>query len=234
MTYGQGGWFYTTEFEGLTYKPGFVDGQDTWSAYTWGTAAPSVALFNGAQCLYFPYDSTATSSILVPAEVPYRTSLRVYLEKNNNPYEMDLYAANSKIGKGGNLPFCVVYDPKNNKAVVGYKNAGDDEVFELCEAPAEQWNELSFVLDTDITRCCAVSMTMNDFTTNFYEGQVVLNPAYDSSVLDQFVISSYCLIEDDHAGVYVDNLVICDANVPEPLCAALVMSLIALLAVRKR
>ncbi|MBR4466239.1 BACON domain-containing protein [bacterium] len=234
VTYCQGGWFYTTEFEGMTYKPGFVNGQDTWSAYTWGTAAPSITVFNGLQCLYFPYDSTATSTMLVPAEVPYRTSLRFYLEKNDNPYELDLCAKNTKIGKDGNLRFCVVYEPKDNKAVVGYKNYGDDEVYELCEAPMEQWNELSFILDTDVTRCCADSLTLNDFTTNFYEGQVVLDPSYDSAVLDQFFISAYCLIEDDHAGVYVDNLVVCDRSVPEPLCAALIMSLIALLAVRKR
>ena len=230
VTYCQGGWFYTTEFEGMTYKPGFVNGQDTWSAYTWGTAAPSVVLFNDAQCLYFPYDSTATSAMLVPAETPYRTSLRFYLEKNNNPYELDLSAKNTKIGRDGNLPFCVVYDPKDNKAVVGYKNYGDDEVFELCEAPMEQWNELSFILDTDVERCCAVSLTLNDFTTNFYEGEVVLDPSYDSAVLDQFFISAYCLIEDDHAGVYVDNLVLCDANVPEPILAVpLVILALALL-----
>ena len=232
VTYCQGGWFYTTEFEGMTYKPGFVDGQDTWSAYTWGTAAPTITDINGARCLYFPYDSTATSTMLVPAEVPYRTSLRFYLEPNANPYEMDLTAKNTKIGRDGNLPFCVVYEPKNNKAIVGHKSGG--KVFELCEAPMEQWNELSFVLDTDLERCCAVSLTLNDYTTNFYEGQVVLDASYDGAVLDQFFISAYCLIEDDHAGVYVDNLVLCDANIPEPLCAALIMSLIALLAVRKR
>ena len=232
VTYCQGGWFYTTEFEGMTYKPGFVNGQDTWSAYTWGTAAPSITVFNGLQCLYFPYDSTATSTMLVPAEVPYRTSLRFYLEPNNNPYELDLAAKNTKIGKDGNLPFCVVYEPKTNKAIVGHKSGGD--VFELCEAPMEQWNELSFVLDTDVERCCAVSLTLNDYTTNFYEGEVVLDPSYDSAVLDQFFISAYCLIEDDHAGVYVDNLVLCDANVPEPLCISLIIFLFALLFVRKR
>ena len=228
VTYCQGGWFYTTEFEGTTYKPGFVNGQDTWSAYTWGTAAPSITVFNGLQCLYFPYDSTATSTMLVPAETPYRTSLRFYLEKNDNPYELDLAAKNTKIGKDGNLPFCIVYEPKTNKAIVGHKSGGD--VFELCEAPVEQWNELSFILDTDVTRCCAVSLTLNDFTTNFYEGEVVLDPSYDSAVLDQFFISAYCLIEDDHAGVYVDNLVLCDANVPEPILAIpLVILALALL-----
>ena len=232
VTYCQGGWFYTTEFEGMTYKPGFVDGQDTWSAYTWGTAAPSVTVFNGLQCLYFPYDSTATSTMLIPAETRYRTSLRFYLEPNANPYELDLCAKNTKIGKNGNLPFCVVYEPKNNKAIVGYKSG--DDVFELCEAPMEQWNELSFILDTDVTRCCADSLTLNDFTTNFYEGQVVLDPSYDSVVLDQFFISAYCLIEDDHAGVYVDNLVLCDANVPEPLGISLVLFLAAFLFIRKR
>ena len=230
VTYCQGGWFYTTEFEGMTYKPGFVNGQDTWSAYTWGTAAPSIKVFNGLQCLYFPYDSTATSTMLVPAETPYRTSLRFYLEKNDNPYELDLAAKNTKIGRDGNIPFCVVYEPKNNKAVVGYKNYGDDQVYELCEAPMEQWNELSFILDTDVTKCCAVSLTLNDFTTNFYEGEIVLDPSYDSAVLDQFFISAYCLIEDDHAGVYVDNLVLCDANIPEPILAVpLVILALALL-----
>ena len=230
VTYCQGGWFYTTEFEGMTYKPGFVNGQDTWSAYTWGTAEPSIKVFNGLQCLYFPYDSTATSTMLVPAETPYRTSLRFYLEKNDNPYELDLAAKNTKIGKDGNLRFCVVYEPKNNKAVVGYKNYGDDQVYELCEAPMEQWNELSFILDTDVTKCCAVSLTLNDFTTNFYEGEIVLDPSYDSAVLDQFFISAYCLIEDDHAGVYVDNLVLCDANIPEPILAVpLVILALALL-----
>lgn len=233
LTFSQGGWFYTSEFEGTGYELGLVNGQDTWSAYTWGTAEPSVALKDGLQCLYFPYDSSATSAIMVAPETPYRTSLRFYLEKNKYPYEMDLTASNSKIEKGGNLPFCVVYDPDKNKAIVGYKNAGDDEVFELCDAPVEQWNELSFVLDTDIVKCCADSLTLNDYTTNFFEGQVVLNPAYDSAALDQFDISAYCLVEDDHVGVYVDNLVICDANIPEPVCLTLILAMAALLSARK-
>ena len=233
LTFSQGGWFYTSEFEGTGYELGLVNGQDTWSAYTWGTAEPSVALKDGLQCLYFPYDSSATSAIMVAPETPYRTSLRFYLEKNKYPYEMDLTASNSKIEKGGNLPFCVVYDPDKNKAIVGYKNAGDDEVFELCDAPVEQWNELSFVLDTDIVKCCADSLTLNDYTTNFFEGQVVLNPAYDSAALDQFDISAYCLVEDDHVGVYVDNLVICDANIPEPVCLTLILAMAALLSASK-
>ena len=233
LTFSQGGWFYTTEFEGTGYELGLVDGQDTWSAYTWGTEAPSVAMKDGLQCLHFPYDSSATSTMLVPAETPYRTSLRFYLENNDKPYELDMAAKNSKIQKSGNLLFCVVYEPKDNRAVVGYKNYGDDEVFELCEAPMEQWNELSFILDTDVTKCCAVSLTLNDFTTNFYEGEIVLDPSYDSAVLDQFFLSAYCLIEDDHAGVYVDNLVLCDANIPEPLCLTAILAMAAFLFVRK-
>ena len=233
LTFSKGGWFYTSEFEGTGYELGLVNGQDTWSAYTWGTAEPSIALKDGLQCLHFPYDSSATSAILIPPVTPYRTSLRFYLENNDKPYELDMAAKNSKIQKSGNLLFCVVYEPKSNRAVVGYKNYGDDEVFELCEAPMEQWNELSFVIDTDETKCCADSLTLNDFTTNFYEGEIVLDPSYDNAVLDQFFLSAYCLIEDDHAGVYVDNLVLCDANIPEPLCLTMILAMAALLFVRK-
>ena len=231
VTYCQGGWFYTSEFEGTGYELGFLSGQDTWSAYTWGTAAPSVALKDGLQCLFFPYDSSASSSMLVPAETPYRTSLRFFMEDRRKPYLLEVTARNKKKGGDGNLKVYVVYEPKKSKNASVYHTSDSDPDYKLCEAPLEQWNDLSFILDTDLAASCAVSLTLNDFTTNFYEGEIVLNPAYDGLPLDELELTAYNLEEDDEVGVWVDNLIVCDRSLPEPTIMAL---LLALLLLKKR
>ena len=142
-------------------------------------------------------------------------------------------ANNKKKGGDGNLPVYVVYDPsKGNLASVYYSNDGDPDC-KLMEAPLEQWNELSFILNTDVASSCAVSLTLNDYTTNFYEGEIVLNPDLDGLPLDVFEITAYNLKEDDEVGVYVDNLVLCDANIPEPVCLALLLAMATLLSARK-
>gem|GEM_PF-3432518 len=231
LTFSQGGWFYTSEFEGTGYELGFLSGQDTWSAYTWGTAAPSVAIKDGLQCLFFPYDSSASSSMLVPAETPYRTSLRFFMEDRRKPYLMEVTAKNRKKGGDGNLQVYVVYEPKKSKNAFVYHTSYNDPDYKLCEAPLEQWNDLSFILDTDLAASCAVSLTLNDFTTNFYEGEIVLNPAYDGLPLDELVLTAFNLEEDDEVGVWVDNLIVCDRSLPEPTVIAL---LLALLLLKKR
>lgn len=231
LTFSQGGWFYTSEFEGTGYEPGFLSGQDTWSAYTWGTAAPSVAIKDGLQCLFFPYDSSASSTMLVPAETPYRTSLRFFMEDRRKPYLMEVTAKNRKKGGDGNLQVYVVYEPKKSKNAFVYHTSYNDPDYKLCEAPLEQWNDLSFILDTDLAASCAVSLTLNDFTTNFYEGEIVLNPAYDGLPLDELVLTAFNLEEDDEVGVWVDNLIVCDRSLPEPTVIAL---LLALLLLKKR
>lgn len=231
LTFSQGGWFYTSEFEGTGYELGFLNGQDTWSAYTWGTAAPSVAIKDGLQCLFFPYDSSASSTMLVPAETPYRTSLRFYMEDRRKPYLMEVTAKNRKKGGDGNLQVYVVYEPKKSKNAFVYHTSYNDPDYKLCEAPLEQWNDLSFILDTDLAASCAVSLTLNDFTTNFYEGEIVLNPAYDGLPLDELVLTAFNLEEDDEVGVWVDNLIVCDRSLPEPTVIAL---LLALLLLKKR
>ena len=231
VTYCQGGWFYTSEFEGTGYELGFLSGQDTWSAYTWGTAAPSVALKDGLQCLFFPYDSSASSSMLVPAETPYRTSLRFFMEDRRKPYLLEVTARNKKKGGDGNLKVYVVYEPKKSKNASVYHTTDGDPDYKLCEAPLEQWNDLSFILDTDLASSCAVNLTLNDYTTNFYEGDIVLNPAYDGLPLDELELTAYNLEEDDEVGVWVDNLIVCDRSLPEPTIMAL---LLALLLLKKR
>jgi len=231
LTFSQGGWFYTSEFEGTGYELGFLSGQDTWSAYTWGTAAPSVALKDGLQCLFFPYDSSASSSMLVPAETPYRTSLRFFMEDRRKPYLLEVTARNKKKGGDGNLKVYVVYEPKKSKNASVYHTSDGDPDYKLCEAPLEQWNDLSFILDTDLASSCAVSLTLNDYTTNFYEGDIVLNPAYDGLPLDELELTAYNLEEDDEVGVWVDNLIVCDRSLPEPTIMAL---LLALLLLKKR
>lgn len=231
LTFSQGGWFYTSEFEGTGYELGFLSGQDTWSAYTWGTAAPSVALKDGLQCLFFPYDSSASSSMLVPAETPYRTSLRFFMEDRRKPYLLEVTARNKKKGGDGNLKVYVVYEPKKSKNASVYHTTDGDPDYKLCEAPLEQWNDLSFILDTDLASSCAVSLTLNDYTTNFYEGDIVLNPAYDGLPLDELELTAYNLEEDDEVGVWVDNLIVCDRSLPEPTIMAL---LLALLLLKKR
>lgn len=231
LTFSQGGWFYTSEFEGTGYELGFLSGQDTWSAYTWGTAAPSVAIKDGLQCLYFPYDSSASSTILVPAETPYRTSLRFFMEDRRKPYLLEVTARNKKKGGDGNLKVYVVYEPKKSKNASVYHTTDGDPDYKLCEAPLEQWNDLSFILDTDLASSCAVSLTLNDYTTNFYEGDIVLNPAYDGLPLDELELTAYNLEEDDEVGVWVDNLIVCDRSLPEPTIMAL---LLALLLLKKR
>lgn len=233
ITFSKGGWFYTSEFEGTGYELGFLNGQDTWSAYTWGTEEPSVVMKDGLQCLSFPYDSSASALVAVPPETPYRTYLRFYMEDRRKPYLLRVTANNKKKGGDGNLPVYVVYDPsKGNLASVYYQNDGDPDC-KLLEAPLEQWNELSFVLNTDVASSCAVSLTLNDYTTNFYEGEIVLNPDLDGLPLDVFEITAYNLKEDDEVGVYVDNLVLCDANIPEPVCLTLILAMAALLSARK-
>ena len=171
--------------------------------------------------------------MLVPAENPYRTSLRFFMEDRRKPYLLEVTARNKKKGGNGNLQVYVVYEPnKSKKASVYYSNYNDADC-KLAEAPLEQWNDLSFILDTDLATSCAVSLTLNEFTTNFYEGQIVLNPDYDGLPLDELELTAFNLEEDDEVGVWVDNLIVCDRSLPEPTILALLIAAAALLFARK-
>jgi hypothetical protein len=153
------------------------------------------------------------------------------MEDHRKPYLLEVTAKNKKKGGDGNLKVYVVYEPKKSKNASVYHTSDSNPDYKLCEAPLEQWNDLSFILDTDLAASCAVSLTLNDFTTNFYEGEIVLNPAYDGLPLDELELTAYNLEEEDQAGVWVDNLIVCDRSLPEPTIMAL---LLALLLLKKR
>ena len=87
----------------------------------------------------------------------------------------------------------------------------------------------------DVSASCVNWLSVNDFTTNFIPGEVVFDPNYDEHDLDQFELSAWNY--DEESGIStvaasIDNIVFCDATLPEP--AILGLLLILLLFKRRR
>lgn len=235
VTFAKGGWFYTSEFEGSTYRLGDLNGQDTWKAFARGKTAPKIVLTDGAQCLSFQDDGTAVSSLRIAAGTKYRASLRFYLKNIEHSYALRFTAKNEKVQKEhsdseGNFPLYIMCDPVRNAAVVCHKPSGEDAYLELAEAPLNKWNTLAFEADMDVSASCVNWLSVNDYTTNFFPGEVVFDPAYDEKDLDQIELYAWNYDEEESSATYVcvDNLVFCDAALPEPAILGLLLLLLFL------
>ena len=236
VTFAKGGWFYTTEFEGSTYKLGPLNGQDTWKVTASSDKAPGISLVSGAQCLSFQEDGTAVSSLRIAAGTKYRASLRFYMKNIEHNYALRFTAKNEKVQKEhsdseGNFPLYIMCDPVRKAALICHKPSGEEDYRELAEAPLDKWNSLSFEADMDVSASCVNYLTVNDFTTNFIPGEVVFDPNYDEHDLDQFELSAWNY--DEESGIStvaasVDNIVFCDSTLPEPGLLGLLLLLLFL------
>lgn len=236
VTFAKGGWFYTTEFEGSTYKLGPLNGQDTWKVTASSDKAPGISLVSGAQCLSFQEDGTAVSSLRIAAGTKYRASLRFYMKNIEHNYALRFTAKNEKVQKEhsdseGNFPLYIMCDPVRKAALICHKPSGEEDYRELAEAPLDKWNSLSFEADMDVSASCVNYLTVNDFTTNFIPGEVVFDPNYDEHDLDQFELSAWNYDEESDISTVaasVDNIVFCDSTLPEPGLLGLLLLLLFL------
>ena len=75
-----------------------------------------------------------------------------------------------------------------------------------------------------------ISRQLSDYTTNFFPGEVVFDPAYDEKDLDQIELYAWNYDEEASTAVSVgiDNLVFCDAALPEPAVLGLLLLLLFL------
>ena len=228
VTFSKGGWYYDTDFSAPFYTEGDLKGQDYWEVQNRSTA-PSVGEKDGKRGVYFPESSFASVPALGPAGSTFTIETEFLMEKNENTTYVDL----TQNGETGFLPIRIRRDKENNEALIGYMSGQD--FLEWFKAPLDEWNKLSFTLDTDVAYGCALSASVNGVVTNFAEGDVPLNGGFDDQPLKSVGIKTQNDGPDEMyaTGVWFSKLSAHDASVPEPVSVGLLAIALALF-LRKR
>ncbi|MBR5901568.1 hypothetical protein IKZ40_04390 [bacterium] len=215
VTFGVGGWYYTTEFEGELFKLGSINNQECWKVENFYEVEPSLKLFDGIQCLYFDQQSKVTVSAGVPAGSHYSFRCLVNLPDNNNT----TYLRFCQNTGDGFLPFYLRRDRDTKEVVLGFKPAGGDGVEELLRNNTlGQWQTFSYTMDLDEANSCVTQVTLGDYETNLLTGEIVLNTAFDGQPVTSFNIEAVNdgPEEERDTGAYIKNVVVCDHTLPEP------------------
>ena len=228
VTFSKGGWYYVTYFSAPFYTEGDLKGQDYWEVQNKSTS-PSVRVRDGRRCVYFPESSFASVPALGPVGSTFTVKAEFLMEKNENTTYVDL----TQNGETGFLPIRIRRDKESNEALIGYMSG--DDFMEWFRAPLDEWNTLSFTLDTDVAFGCALSASVNGIVTNFAEGEVPLNQGFDDQPLTSVGIKTQNDGPDEMyaTGVWFSKLSAHDASIPEPIAVGLLAVALAL-AMRRR
>ncbi len=230
VTFGVGGWYYTTEFEGELFHLGPINGQECWKTeYAYGDI--DLRLFNGIQCLYFDQTGKAQVSAGVPAQSHYSFRCLVNLPDNNNTTYLRFCQNTGE----GFLPFYIRRDRTSHEVVLGYKPAGEDDVVELMRnSTLGQWQTFSYTMDLDEANSCVTQVTLGDYVKDCYVGEIVLNTEFDGQPISSFSIEAVNDGPDEErdTGAYIKNVVVCDHTLPEPAIFGLLA--VSLLLLRRK
>ena len=228
VTFCKGGWYYTTDFSEPFYTEGDLKGQDYWKV-TNKASSPTVGEKDGVSAVYFPETSVATVPALGPSNSVITIEAEFLMEDNENT----TYAEIVQNGETGFLPVRIRRDKENHQALIGYVAGGEFETW--FTAPLDEWNELSFTIDTDVAISCAISASVNGVVTNFAEGDVPLNGGFDDAPLTSVGFKTQNDGPDEMyaTGVWFSKLTAHDASIPEPIAVGLIAIVLAL-AMRKR
>ena len=231
VTFGVGGWYYTTEFEGELFKLGSINKQECWKVdYAYGVD-PSLTLFNGIQCLYFDQASKAVVNAGVPAGSHYSFRCLVNLPDNNNT----TYLRFCQNTGDGFLPFYIRRDRDTKEVVLGYKPAGENDVTNLVrQSTLGQWQTFSYTMDLNEADSCVTQITLGDYVLDCEIGEIVLNTDFDGRPVTSFNIEAVNDGPDEErdTGAYIKNVVVCDHTLPEPAVIGLLA--LALLAFTRK
>ncbi|MBR4465912.1 hypothetical protein IKS38_05000 [bacterium] len=230
VTFGVGGWYYTTDFEGELFHLGPINGQECWKTeYAYGDI--DLRLFNGIQCLYFDQAGKAQVSAGVPAQSHYSFRCLVNLPDNNNTTFLR-FCQNTG---DGFLPFYIRRDRESHEVILGYKPAGEDDVVELMRnSTLGKWQTFSYTMDLDEANSCVTQVTLGDYVKDCYVGEIVLNTEFDGQPISSFSIEAVNDGPDEErdTGAYIKNVVVCDHTLPEPAIFGLLA--VSLLLLRRK
>ena len=228
VTFCKGGWYYVTDFSEPFYTEGDLKGQDYWKV-TNRASSPTVGEKDGARAVYFPETSVATVPALGPSNSVITIEAEFLMEDNENT----TYAEIVQNGETGFLPVRIRRDKENHQALIGYVAGG--EFMTWFTAPLDEWNTVSFTMDTDVAISCAISANVNGVVTNFAEGDVPLNGGFDDAPLTSVGFKTQNDGPDEMyaTGVWFSKLAAYDGSLPEPALFGLLALALAFVARRR-
>ena len=226
-TYSKGGWFYTSDFEEPYYNLGSVSGQDTWTA----RGSQSIVSFDKRQCLEMCEDGYARTSLKLPKNSEYKIKLLYYMEYSEGEGKVRISGDNASLrdmdkNLKGNFPLYIDLDHESGESVLSCMAEG--VLTNLMSAPLDKWNELSITVDTAPAASCVRSITLNDDVMEFDEGDLPLEDRYLEKDIDMLEIAM-----ENSVGFYVDNLIVCASDIPEPALLAL-LAFLSFIFIRKK
>ena len=227
-TYSKGGWYYASNFEEPYYKAGALNGQDTWSAKgdqrIGGARTNRLFLYMGGQ-------GYARTSLKIPKNCEYKIKFNYYVERPARHGTVRISGDNASLrdmdkNLKGNFPLYISRDSENSNTVVSCVMEGT--LTNLLSAPLDEWNELSVVVDTAPSVYCVRSIILNDDVMEFDEGDLPLEDRYLEKDIDMLEIAM-----ENSVGFYVDNLIVCASDIPEPALLAL-LAFLSFIFIRKK
>ncbi|MBQ7555794.1 hypothetical protein IJS98_05000 [bacterium] len=226
-TYSKGGWHYTSDFEEPYYELGLVNGQDTWTA----KGSQSIVSFGKRQCLEICEAGYARTSLKIPKNSEYKIKLLYYMKTSEGEATVRISGDNVSLrdmdkNLKGNFPLYIKMDPESGTSVISCTMNG--EMTTLMEAPLDEWNELAITVDTAPAAACVRSIDLNDDVMEFDDGELPLEDRYLEKDIDMLEIAM-----ENSAGFYVDNLIVCSSDVPEPALLAF-LAFASLIFIRKK
>ncbi|MBR4466395.1 hypothetical protein IKS38_07485 [bacterium] len=103
------------------------------------------------------------------------------------------------------------------------------EDLELPPAPLNEWFDFSYTLDMGYDKWQTTDITFGDCVTNVSNLEIFFENERDGDPVTALSIcSSGNKDEEAYANIYVDNIEVYDATIPEPAIFALLAGLVAL------
>ncbi|MBP5627431.1 hypothetical protein J6X96_04620 [bacterium] len=225
----RGGIYYTTDFEEPYFHPGNINGQDGWTLDPEQNVSNLWAFveeIDGQYALRY-YDCGGYSGTLIPAFIPawkkFTFSCKLYVAEEG-PHEAILYV--KQFGHNPLQEFWVWRDKENDCAWLYVKGYED---LELPPAPLNEWFDFSYTLDMGYDKWQTTDITFGDCVTNVADLDIYFENERDGDPVTALSIcSSGDLEEALYANIYVDDIFVHDAAVPEPAVLAMLAALVAL------
>ena len=225
----RGGVFYSADFEEPYFHLGNINGQDGWTLDPEQNVSNLWAFVeevDGQQALRY-YDCGGYSGSLIPAYVPSWTkftfSSRIMIP-SKGPDQSILYV--KQFGHNPLQEFWVWRDLESGVAQLYVK--GFDEL-ELPGAPLDEWFDFSYTLDMSYDKMRTTDITFGDCVTNVDALELYFeNYREGEPVTALCICSSGNLDEEAYANIYVDDITVFDATVPEPALFVLLLAGVAL------
>lgn len=229
VTFAQGGVYYSADFEEPYFVQGDIQGQDGWYYDTDATLSNMVARVeeeDGSNCLRY-YAAGYYCGTMIPLEIPaysrFRFSARIKVPEEGED-ESILY-----IKQFGHKPlqeFWIWRDKKNGLAQLYVKNYED---LELPPVSLDEWFDFSYTVDMAYDRWMTTDIQFGDCVTNVEHCQIYFENERDGEPVNALSIcSSGDYWEGKLANILVDDILVTDADVPEPACLVLLLALLAL------